>query len=142
MSVVARMLALGVSALVIAAVSGLALAKPKPERPGRICVAMKTVDPDSDGKLDLAEVQKAAEVAFGKINSATLSVRDGRGLLARTVKASAGGNEHGADGTLARTDYMAIVEKLYVSANSDKNNALDCDELKSVAGRALMKLLK
>jgi Ca2+-binding EF-hand superfamily protein len=46
------------------------------------------------------------------------------------------------DGTLTLDEYLAIVEQRFNAADPDKDGTLDAKELKSHAGRALLRLLR
>ena len=107
-----------------------------------MCAALKTIDSDNDGKLELTEAKKAAESAFDRLNvdkDQTLDRKELKGHLSKKAEKS-GDADH--DGTLDKAEFVAIVEKLFTAANTGKDNALDCAELRSKAGRAMMRLLK
>lgn len=110
-------------------------ATPKP------CAALKTVDPDNDGKLDLAEAKKAAEAAFTKMNKDADKTVDSKELKGRVSRTELRNGDPDKDGTLDLAEYTAMVEKLFAAANKDKDGTIECAELKSSAGRALLKLL-
>ena len=46
------------------------------------------------------------------------------------------------DGTLTLDEYLAVVEQRFNAANPDKDGTLDAKELRSPAGRALLRLMK
>jgi Ca2+-binding EF-hand superfamily protein len=46
------------------------------------------------------------------------------------------------DGTLDKREYLAVVEQRFKAANPDNDGTLDAKELRSPAGRALLRLLK
>jgi hypothetical protein len=46
------------------------------------------------------------------------------------------------DGTLTKEEYLAVVEQRFGAADPDHDGTLDAKELKSSAGRALLRLLK
>lgn len=133
--------ALGLSALAALSLTAVpALAKEKAAT--KLCDALKAVDPDNDGKFDLAEAKKAAEAAFDKINKDADKTLEGKELAGRLSKKDVKVGDPDKDGTLDKAEYVAIVEKLFKAANKDKDGTLECAELKSSAGRAMMKLLK
>ena len=112
-----------------------AAATPKP------CAALKGIDPDNDGKLDLAEAKKAAEAAFAKLNKDADKTLDRKELKGRASRSEIKSGDADKDGTLDAAEYVAMAEKLFTAANKDKDGSLECKELKSSAARALLKLL-
>ena len=46
------------------------------------------------------------------------------------------------DGTVSKDEYVGLVEKLFKEADADGEGTLDPKELRSKAGRQLMKLLQ
>jgi Ca2+-binding EF-hand superfamily protein len=134
-------------ALALVAAMGLTLAQvpaavAKTEAKPKVCSALKSVDPDNDGKFDLAEAKKAAEAAFDKINKDSDKTLEGKELGGRLSKKAVKAGDPDKDGTLDKAEYVAIVEKLFTAANKDKDGTLECKELNSSAGRAMLKLLK
>ncbi|KWV49984.1 calcium-binding protein [Bradyrhizobium macuxiense] len=122
--------------LVGAVLSGPALAA------SRHGSALKMLDPDNDGTVDLAEAKKAAAALFAKLDpdhDGTLDVRELRGRLTAKELAAADPDH---DGTLTLDEYLAVVEQRFNAADPDKDGTLDAKELKSRAGRALLRLLK
>jgi Ca2+-binding EF-hand superfamily protein len=103
---------------------------------------VKTLDPDNDGTVDLAEAKSAALKLFDKLDrdhDGTLDRRELRGRL--TAKAFAAADPDN-DGTLDKDEFLALVEKLFKAANPDNDGTIDAKELKSAAGRSLVLLLK
>src|SRR5262245_54342495 len=101
---------------------------------------LKTLDPDHDGTVDLAEAKNAASKAFDKLDrdhDGTLDKRESRGRLHAKDFAAA---DH--DGTLDKNEFLALVEKRFNAANPDNDGTIDAKELKSAAGRSLARLLK
>jgi len=108
-----------------------------------VAAFIKTQDPDNDGTLDLAEVKKAAEAKFDKLEKdkdGTLDMKEvkGLGISAAAFKKA----NPDKDGTLDKAEYMALVEARFNAANPDKDGHLDAKELKTKAGRALLLLIK
>ena len=133
-----RSLALTLVAAVLSgpAVSGPVLAA------SRRGSALKALDPDNDGTVDLAEAKKAAADLFAKLDldhDGTLDVRELKGRLSAKELAAADPDH---DGTLTLDEYLAIVEQRFNAADPDKDGTLDAKELNSRAGRALLRLLK
>jgi hypothetical protein len=46
------------------------------------------------------------------------------------------------DGTLTKDEYLGLAEKLFNAADADKDGALTAKDLKSKAGRALLRLIQ
>ncbi|MGL3209767.1 EF-hand domain-containing protein [Bradyrhizobium sp. BR 1433] len=104
--------------------------------------ALKMLDPDNDGTVDLAEAKKAAADLFAKLDpdhDGTLDARELRGRLTAKELAAADPDH---DGTLTLDEYLAVVEQRFKAADPDNDGTLDAKELKSRAGRALLRLLQ
>ncbi|WP_141339827.1 EF-hand domain-containing protein [Bradyrhizobium sp. USDA 3458] len=104
--------------------------------------ALKMLDPDNDGTVDLAEAKKAAANLFAKLDpdhDGTLDARELRGRLTAKELAAADPDH---DGTLTLDEYLAVVEQRFKAADPDNDGTLDVKELNSRAGRALLRLLK
>jgi hypothetical protein len=78
--------------------------------------ALKALDPDTDGTVDLTEAKEAASKLFDQLDP-------------------------DKDGTLDKNEYLAIVEQRFKAADPDTDGTLDDKELKSSADRALRRLL-
>jgi Ca2+-binding EF-hand superfamily protein len=102
---------------------------------------MKTLDPDNDGTVDLAEAKAAAATMFKKLdpdNDGTLDMKELSGRISdEEFKAADPDN----DGTLDNAEYMALVEKLFKVADPDNDGTLDKAELESPAGQKLLALI-
>lgn len=125
-------------ALLLAAgvVSGSALAASRGSNP------IKRFDTDNDGTLDLIEVRKAATTFFASLDpdhDGTLDVRELHGRLTPREVAAADPDH---DGTLSVNEYLAVVDQRFKAADPDNDGTLDRNELKSPAGRALLRLLQ
>jgi Ca2+-binding EF-hand superfamily protein len=46
------------------------------------------------------------------------------------------------DGTLDKNEFLALVEKRFKAADPDNDGTIDAKELKSAAGRSLVRVLK
>ena len=104
--------------------------------------AMRMLDPDNDGTVDLDEAKKAGSALFDKLDrdrDGTLDKRELRGRLSAAELAAADPDK---DGTLSKDEYLRVVEQRFNSANPDKDGTLDEKELSSRAGRALLRLLQ
>ena len=105
---------------------------------------LKTLDPDNDGTVDLAEAKSAASKLFDKLDrdhDGTLDKRELRGRL-NAKDFAAADPDHDHDGTLDKNEFLALVEKRFNAANPDNDGTIDAKELKSSAGRSLVLLLK
>ena len=99
-------------------------------------------DTDNDGTVDLAEAKKAASALFDKLDKdkdGTLDKAELKGRLSAKELAAADPDK---DGTLTKDEYLAVVEQRFKAADPDNDGTLDAKELKSAAGRALVRLLK
>jgi len=103
---------------------------------------IKTFDTDSDGTLYLAEVKKAASALFAKLDPDHDGTRDRRELAGRLSARELAAADPDHDGTLTLDEYLAVVEKRFNAANPDGDGTLDAKELRTPAGRALLRLLR
>src|SRR2546421_12049327 len=74
---------------------------------------LKTLDPDNDGTVDLAEAKSAASKLFDKLDrdhDGTLDRRELRGRLNAKDFAAA---DPDTDGTLDKNDLLALVQKRF-----------------------------
>jgi hypothetical protein len=104
--------------------------------------AIRMLDTDNDGTVDLAEAKKAASALFDKLerdHDGTLDKRELAGRLSAKEFAAADPDH---DGTLTKDEYLAVVEQRFNAANPDKDGTLDAKELNSAAGKALLRLLR
>ena len=103
---------------------------------------IKMFDTDADGTLDLAEVKKAATALFAKLDPDHDGTLDRRELTGRLSARELAAADPDHDGTLTLDEYLALVEKRFNAANLDADGTLDARELRTPAGRALLRLLK
>ena len=99
-------------------------------------------DTDADGTLDLAEVKKAATALFAKLDPDHDGTLDRRELAGRLSARELAAADPDHDGTLTLDEYLAVVEKRFNAANPDGDGTLDAKELRTPAGRALLRLLR
>ncbi len=104
--------------------------------------AIKMFDTDADGTLDLAEVKKAASALFAKLDPDRDGTLDKRELAGRLSAREFAAADPDHDGTLSLDEYLAVVEKRFHAADPDHDGTLDAKELRSPAGRALLRLLR
>jgi Ca2+-binding EF-hand superfamily protein len=102
---------------------------------------MKTLDPDNDGTVDLAEAKAAGAAAFKKLdpdNDGTLDAKELKGRLdASAIKAA----DPDKDGTIDLTEYNAVIEADFKAADPDNDGTLDKKELESKKGQKLLNLI-
>lgn len=108
--------------------------------PANKVIAM--VDTDSDGTIDLKEVQAVAGATFDKLEKDADGTLDKKELKGRISKADMKDADPDNDGTLDKKEYLGVVQALFTLADPDKDGTLDAKELKSKAGKALVNLLK
>jgi hypothetical protein len=102
---------------------------------------MKTLDPDADGTVDLAEAKAAGAVVFKKLDPDNDGTLDAKELTGRLNAAELKAADPDNDGTLDANEYNAEIEKLFKAANPDDDGTLDEKELKSPAGQKLLLLI-
>lgn len=99
------------------------------------------LDTDNDSTVDNAEAKKAAIKLFDRLdsdNDGTLDANELRGRLSEK-EIIAGNPRHGK--TLTKDEYLAIVEERFKAADTNHDGKLDIQELSSLRGDALVKLL-
>lgn len=104
--------------------------------------AMRMLDPDNDGTIDLDEAKKAASALFDKLDRDRDGTLDQRELKGRLTAAEFAAADPDKDGTLSKDEYLQVVEQRFKRANPDNDGTLDEKELSSRAGRALLRLLQ
>ncbi len=106
------------------------------------CAALKALDPDSDGTLDLNEAKQAASKLFDKLETDKDNTLTTKELQGRLSKKDLAAGDPDKDGTLTKDEYLAIVESRFKAADPDAEGTIDCKEASSKAGRELLRLLK
>jgi Ca2+-binding EF-hand superfamily protein len=99
------------------------------------------LDTDHDGTVSVDEAKKAAEVMFDKLDrdhDGTLTGREFSGRLTAREFAAADADK---DGTLNKDEYLAVVEQRFKAADIDNDGTLTRQELKTKAGRQLLRLV-
>ncbi len=102
---------------------------------------MKTLDPDGDGTVDLAEAKAAGAAMFKKLNTDGDKTLDMKELAGRVDEADFKAADSDGDGTLDEAEYATLVEKLFKAADPDGDGTLDEAELKSAAGQKLLAVI-
>lgn len=104
------------------------------------CSALKAANGDSDDRLELAEVKKAASEAWRRVHNGgagtTFLTEMEERLGSKELAAGTGG------GGVTEKEYVEIAASLFKASDPDHEDALDCSELASDPGQALLKLLK
>jgi hypothetical protein len=103
---------------------------------------VRSLDTDDDGTVDLAEAKKAASAVFDKLDRDHDGTLDKRELAGRLSAKEIAAADPDRDGTLTKDEYLAVIEQRFKAADPDKDGTLDAKELKSAAGRALLRLLR
>jgi Ca2+-binding EF-hand superfamily protein len=104
--------------------------------------AIKALDTDNDGTLDLAEVTKAAETVFDRLNKDQDDTLDRKELGAGVIAPEVAAADPDKDSSLTKDEYVALATKLFKQADVDADGKLEAKELKSKAGRALLRLIR
>ena len=104
--------------------------------------AMRLLDTDNDGTVDLNEARKAASALFEKLDRDHDGTLDRRELGGRLSAAEFAAADPDNDGTLSKDEYMTVVESRFRAADPDNDGTLDEKELGSRAGRSLLRLLQ
>src|SRR5260370_22988171 len=82
-----------------------------------VCEALKAIDPDNDGTVDLNEAKKAASALFDKLDTdkdGTLTPKELQGRLSRNAFKAA---DPDTDATLSKDEYLALVESPFKPAD-------------------------
>jgi hypothetical protein len=99
-------------------------------------------DPDHDKTLDITEINKAADAEFDRLDAdhdGTLSRNE---LGHRVTKAEFAAADIDHHGKLTKDEYETIVAERFKAANRDEDATIDVAELKTKAGRHLLRLLQ
>ena len=123
----------------LAAISSILVGRPAFAAPSR---AMRLLDTDKDGTVDLDEAKKAASTLFDKLDRDHDGTLDRRELGGRLSAAEFASADPDKDGTLSKDEYLKLVEGRFKAADSDNDETLDEKELRSRAGQSLLRLLQ
>jgi Ca2+-binding EF-hand superfamily protein len=104
--------------------------------------AIRMLDTDNDGTVDLAEAKKAAAALFDRLERDKDGTLDKRELRQRMSARELAAADPDHDGKLTKDEYLAVVEQRFKAADPDGDGTLDARELESAAGRALLRLLQ
>jgi Ca2+-binding EF-hand superfamily protein len=103
---------------------------------------IRLLDTDNDGTVDLAEAKAAASAMFDRLERDKDGTLDKHELSRRLSAKELAAADPDHDGTLTKEEYLAVVAQRFSAADPDHDGTLDAKELKSSAGRALLRLLR
>ena len=123
----------------LAAIGSILVGLPAFAAPSR---AIRLLDTDNDGTVDLDEAKKAASALFDKLDRDHDGTLDRRELGSRLSAAEFAAADPDKDGTLSKDEYLKVVENRFKAADPDNDGTLDEKELRSRAGQSLLRLLQ
>src|SRR3984957_10122318 len=103
--------------------------------------ALKTLDPDKDGTVDLNEATTAASALFDKLEKDKERALYRKELHGRIPEAEWAVADPDKDKTISKDENLAYAEAIFKKADTDNDGTLDAKELKTPAGHALLRLL-
>ena len=103
--------------------------------------ALRVLDPDNDGTIDMREAIRGAKRVFRAINPDRDGTLDAAELRGRLSAAGLRAADPDNDGTLSWREYRRLVKAMFVLANPDNDGTIDLRELSSPAGQRLLKLI-
>jgi EF hand domain-containing protein len=125
------------------AVTALALVVTTSPLHARISSAaiLHMLDTDDDATVDSAEAKKAAITLFDRLDTDNDGTLDANELSGRLTEDEivAGSAHHNK--TLTKDEYLSIVDERFKAADSNHDGKLDIQELSSLGGDAVVKLL-
>ena len=119
-------------------VLGGALAAAAAPRPAGV---MRTLDPNGDGAIDLAEARKVAAALFDRIDHNKDGLLNKRELGGRVTPQEFAVADRNRDGKLSKEEYLSVVESRFKAADPNNTGKVSERELFSRAGRPLARLL-
>ena len=102
---------------------------------------MKSLDPDHDGTVDLAEADAAGAKMFKKLNTDNDKHARHEGAQGPRPESEFKAADPDHDGTLDEAEFKALIGKLFKKANPDDDGTLDKAELKAPAGQKLLDII-
>jgi len=103
--------------------------------------ALRNLDPDNDGTIDMREAIKGAKRVFKMINPDKDRTVDAAELRGRLSPAGLAAADPDDDGTLTWREYKALVKATFRAANPDEDGTIDLRELQTPYGRQLLRLI-
>jgi Ca2+-binding EF-hand superfamily protein len=137
----ARRFAVNKFIAIISVAGTLMLAASSMAMAGKAADAMKVLDPDHDGTIDLKEAEAGAYKVFHAINPDKDGTVDKKELSGRVSEGALKKADPDSDGTLDWAEYKALVAERFAKANPDNDGTVDEKELKTPAGKKLLKLI-
>ena len=111
--------------------------------PSTAQAAMRTLDTDADGTIDLKEAKKAAEWHFGALDTDHDGTLDPKEAAAAGITASEFSKvDVDKDGTLDKAEYWALVRARFNVADRDHDGTVSTQELATSEGGALLAVLQ
>ena len=104
--------------------------------------AVKMIDTDNDGTVDMKEIEATALATFDRLEKDADGTLDKKELKGRLSAAGMKKADPDMDGTVDKKEYLAAVADRFQAADPDNDGTLDAKELKSPAGKALLMLIK
>lgn len=104
--------------------------------------AVKMIDTDNDGTVDLKEVEAVASATFDRLEKDSDGTLDAKELKGRLSKAGVKSADPDSDGTIDKKEFLAAAGERFKLADPDNDGTLDAKELNSKAGKALIALIK
>ncbi|GJD44107.1 hypothetical protein AFCDBAGC_1971 [Methylobacterium cerastii] len=104
--------------------------------------AVKMIDTDNDGTVDMKEIEATASATFDRLEKDSDGTLDKKELKGRLSVAGLKQADPDMDGTVDKKEYLAAVADRFKAADPDGDGTLDAKELKSPAGKALLTLIK
>jgi Ca2+-binding EF-hand superfamily protein len=111
-------------------------------KPAGGATAVKMIDTDSDGTVDMKEVEAVASATFDRLEKDSDGTLDSKELKGRLSKAGMKAADPDSDGTIDKKEYLAAVAERFKMADPDNDGTLDAKELNTKAGKALIALIK
>jgi Ca2+-binding EF-hand superfamily protein len=137
-----QMFRFGLFAITATLAATVSLASASPARADSVSDFITKWDSDQDKTLDLAEINKAANAGFDKLDVDHDGTLDPKELGNRVMKTEFAAADADHDGTLDKTEYETIVAKRFKAANRDSDSTIDVAELKTTSGHHLLQILQ
>jgi hypothetical protein len=103
--------------------------------------ALALLDPDNNGTGSLEEAKNAGAAVYDRLDRGRKGVLNRRELGGRVTNAEFLVADLDKNGTLTKAEYLTVVERRFKAANPDNDGTLDDKELRTRAGRALLRLV-
>jgi hypothetical protein len=126
---------LALAGLALAAVSAPASAK------HHTCPALAALNHDRDQTLEWREARRAATRLFYRLDPDRDGTLDRNELRGRVGAISFARANPDRDGTLDLHEFLKLVKHRFHRANRDGDRTIECDELRTIRGKRLLKVL-